>query len=143
MQTRWMGALAAAGVLALAGCGGGNDSGASGGSGGSGGGGGAAAGSGSGSGGGPIALAADPGGALKFDKTQLDAKAGSVTIDFANASSVPHAVEVQGNGVDQKTKVFTGGDATLKLKLEPGTYTFFCPVDGHRQAGMEGTLTVH
>ena len=40
------------------------------------------------------------------------------------------------------TPTFKGGSRTLTLKLKPGTYKFFCTVPGHRQAGMEGTLTV-
>jgi plastocyanin len=96
-----------------------------------------------GGGGSTIKLGADPGGALKFDKTQLTAKAGNVTIDFDNSSQTPHAVEVEGNGVEKKTGTITGSSAKLTLgKLKPGKYEFYCPVDGHKQAGMKGTLTV-
>jgi uncharacterized cupredoxin-like copper-binding protein len=40
------------------------------------------------------------------------------------------------------TPTFTGGSRTLTIKLKPGTYTFYCSVPGHRQAGMEGTLKI-
>jgi plastocyanin len=142
---RLIGALAVAGVLAVAGCGSSNSSSSGSGSG-------AAATStpsatasstsSSSGGGSTLALAADPGGALKFDKTSLSAKAGTVTIAFTNASSTPHAVAVEGNGVDKDGKVITGGKNSLTVKLKPGTYKFYCPVDGHRAAGMEGTLVV-
>jgi uncharacterized cupredoxin-like copper-binding protein len=98
-----------------------------------------------GGGGSTIKLGADPGGALKFDKTQLTAKAGNVTtIDFDNPSQTPHAVEVEGNGLEEKkTDTITGSSAKLTLgKLKPGKYEFYCPVPGHKQAGMKGTLTV-
>jgi plastocyanin len=89
-----------------------------------------------------VKLTADPGGALKFDTTKLTAKAGKVTVVMDNPSSTPHAVEVEGNGVEQETKTLTGGTAKMTVDLKPGKYEFYCPVDGHRQAGMEGTLTV-
>ena len=59
-----------------------------------------------------------------------------------NESSVPHAVEVEGKGVEEETKTVTGGTADVTVDLKAGKYEFYCPVDGHRQAGMEGTLTV-
>ena len=66
-----------------------------------------------------------------------------MTIDFANDSSVPHNVTLDGPGVeDAATETITGGSSTLTLDLQPGKYTFYCSVDGHRGAGMEGTLTV-
>jgi plastocyanin len=121
-------------VLAIAGCGGSDSSSSGSGS--------SSSGS-SGSGGGEhIALAADPGGALKFDKSTLNAKAGSVTIDFTNDSSVPHAVAVEGNGVTKTGQTVTGGKNSVTVDLKAGTYQFFCPVDGHRAAGMEGKLVV-
>ena len=90
-----------------------------------------------------LKLAANPAGQLAYDTKQLSAKAGSVTIDFANASPVEHDVAIaQGSSVVGQTPVFTGGSKTLKITLKPGTYTFYCTVPGHRQAGMEGTLTV-
>jgi plastocyanin len=96
-----------------------------------------------GGGGETLKLSADPSGALKFDKSTLSAKAGTVTINMDNPSSVPHAVAVEGNGVDKDGQTVTsGGKSTVSVDLKPGKYTFYCPVDGHRQAGMEGTLTV-
>jgi plastocyanin len=97
----------------------------------------------SGGGGEQLSLSADPGGALKFDKSSLDAKAGKVTITMDNPSSLPHAVAVEGNGVDEDgDTVMQGGKSTVTVDLKPGKYEFYCPVDGHKAAGMEGTLTV-
>jgi uncharacterized cupredoxin-like copper-binding protein len=90
-----------------------------------------------------LKLAANPAGQLAFDTKTLSAKAGKVTIDFSNSSPIEHDVAVaQGSAVAGQTPVFTGGSKQLTLTLKPGTYTFFCTVPGHRQAGMEGTLTV-
>ena len=98
--------------------------------------------SGGGGGASKLKLVADPGGALKFDKTELSAKPGKVTITMDIQSAVPHAVEVEGKGVEEETKTVTGGSADVTVDLKAGKYEFYCPVDGHRAAGMEGTLTV-
>ncbi|MFL5883537.1 MAG: plastocyanin/azurin family copper-binding protein [Thermoleophilaceae bacterium] len=96
-----------------------------------------------GGGGGNLKLSADPSGALKFDKSSLSSKAGSVTITMSNPSSVPHGVAIQGSGINKVgSTVNQGGTSTVTAKLKPGKYTFYCPVPGHRQAGMQGTLTV-
>ena len=87
-------------------------------------------------------LAADPGGALKFDKDTLEAPAGSVTIQLTNDSSVPHNIAVEGGGVDAESETVSGGTTSVTADLQPGTYTFYCAVPGHREGGMEGTLTV-
>ena len=89
-----------------------------------------------------LTLVADRGGAPKFDKTELTAKPGKVTILMENPSDVPHAVEVEGNGVEKETDTVTGANADVTVDLKAGNYEFYCPVDGHRDAGMEGTLTV-
>ena len=87
-------------------------------------------------------ISADPSGALKFEQTDVSATAGSITIDFTNMSSLPHDVKIEGNGASGGTDEITDSSTTATVDLEPGTYTFFCSVDGHRAAGMEGTLTV-
>jgi plastocyanin len=89
-----------------------------------------------------LKLTADPDGGLTFDKTELTAKPGKVTITMDNPSDVPHAVEVEGNGVEEETKTPTKGTADVTVDLKAGKYEFYCPVDGHKEAGMEGTLTV-
>jgi plastocyanin len=92
---------------------------------------------------GELRLAADPSGQLKFNKSALQAKVGAITIAMRNASPVPHDVSLEGGGVDEKGKIVKGGGtSTVKVKLKSGSYTFYCSVDAHRQAGMKGTLTV-
>ena len=91
-----------------------------------------------------LTLAANPEGQLKYDKTSLTAKAGAVSIAFANMSPVAHnmTIESSSGATVGATPTFQGGTKTLAVTLKPGTYKFFCTVPGHRQAGMEGTLTV-
>jgi plastocyanin len=90
-----------------------------------------------------LKLAANPAGQLAYDTKQLSAKAGTVTIEMANMSPIEHDVAVsEGSKILGQTPVFAGGSKSVTLKLKAGTYTFFCTVPGHRQAGMEGTLTV-
>lgn len=90
-----------------------------------------------------VKLAANPAGQLAYEPKQLTAKAGKVTVDMSNASPVEHDVAVaQGSTVLGQTPVFAGGSKSVTLTLKPGKYTFYCTVPGHRQAGMEGTLTV-
>jgi len=92
-----------------------------------------------------LSLAADPSGQLRFTKSALTATAGKVSIKCTNSASLPHNLTVQqgSNGpVLGATPTFEGGTKTLTLQLKRGTYTFYCSVPGHRQAGMQGTLTV-
>jgi plastocyanin len=90
-----------------------------------------------------VALAADPNGLLSFNTKQLSATAGSVTIKFTNAATLEHNVTiVEGTRLLGATPTFVTGSRTLTLTLKPGTFTFYCSVPGHRQGGMEGTLSV-
>jgi plastocyanin len=137
--------LVSAFAIPVAGCGGDDDDNGGGGGGSSGGGTKTEASGGGGGGGGgqTLKLTADPGGALKFDKSSLTAKAGKFTIVMDNPSSLPHAIEVEGQGMEVKGDTVTkGGVSKASGTLKAGTYEFYCPVDGHKQAGMKGTLTV-
>ena len=81
---------------------------------------------------------------LEFTTDFSEAKAGKVTIDFTNPQAVPHDVAIEdSNGkVIAQTDELTEGSDSATADLKPGEYTFFCTVPGHREAGMEGTLTV-
>jgi uncharacterized cupredoxin-like copper-binding protein len=70
--------------------------------------------------------------------------AGTVTIRVTNNGSVDHAFEVDGQGVEEETETIAPGEsAELTVDLsQAGSYEIYCPVDGHREQGMEGTLTV-
>ena len=90
-----------------------------------------------------VDVAADPNGALAYEPTELTANAGSVTIDFANETQVPHDVVVQKDGEDVgATEQITASTTKLTVELDPGSYTFYCSVPGHLEAGMKGSLTV-
>jgi uncharacterized cupredoxin-like copper-binding protein len=90
-------------------------------------------------------LSADAKGKLKFNRSQLTTRHGRVTLVMKNpsGSGVPHAVSVKGKGIDKDGKtVQPGGTSRVTATLKKGTYTFYCPVDGHEAAGMKGRLVV-
>jgi plastocyanin len=91
-----------------------------------------------------LLLSADPTGQLRFDKDTLQATAGVVRITMNNPSPVQHNVSLEGPGgiSKQGMTVSKGGASEVEASLKPGSYTYFCSVPGHRQAGMQGTLTV-
>ena len=91
-----------------------------------------------------VKVDADPSGQLAFVQKSLTAPAGADVFVLTNDSSVPHNLEIEGNGVEAgPSATVSGGEkAELKVTLKPGSYQFFCAIPGHREAGMEGTLTV-
>ena len=92
-----------------------------------------------------VKLKADPSGQIKFNKKKLSAAAGSVTIKLSNpgSSGSPHGIAITGHGVKKVGKTVNPGKSTkITVKLKAGKYTYYCPVPGHRQLGMKGTLTV-
>ena len=99
-------------------------------------------------GGGPaqsVPVSADPSGALRFQQSTLSAKAGSVTFKFTNAAPVTHNFCLQSSSGKQlgcSGTISGGATDSLSTNVTPGTYTFYCNVDGHEAAGMKGTLTV-
>ncbi|HET9198475.1 MAG TPA: plastocyanin/azurin family copper-binding protein [Solirubrobacterales bacterium] len=91
-----------------------------------------------------IDIEADPSGSLAFTSDEATAAAGKDTVNFTNSSPVPHDVRIESSGGEDVggTEVLSEGNESAKVDLKPGEYTYFCSVPGHRQAGMEGTLTV-
>ena len=71
-------------------------------------------------------------------------KPGTVTFDVTNAGTIDHALEVEGNGVEEKTSTISpGSSAKLTVDLsKAGAYEVYCPIDGHRAMGMEAKLVV-
>ena len=94
--------------------------------------------------GGTVDLSAPEDGSLAYEPDSLQAPAGSVTIEFTNPAAVGHDVHIEGDGEDLAASdvVADGKSTEASADLEPGDYTFYCSIPGHREGGMEGTLTV-
>jgi uncharacterized cupredoxin-like copper-binding protein len=105
-----------------------------------------------GSGGGGSATVAAGGEAISLsemefaiDPATVDVdQSGTVTLRITNNGNIDHAFEIEGQGIEEKTETIRPGEsADLTVELsKSGEYEFYCPIDGHRQSGMEGTLTV-
>jgi plastocyanin len=96
-------------------------------------------------GGSTVDISTPPGTDLAYEQMDVSAKAGNVTINFDNQQSTQHDVKVEDSAGQELggTDLITSTTATATVNLQPGTYTFFCSVPGHREAGMEGTVTAN
>jgi plastocyanin len=82
-------------------------------------------------------------GGLIFEPSELSARAGDVTVEYDNPSPVQHSVAIEaGSETLAESEIGTETTLTASADLDPGPYAFYCTVPGHREAGMEGTLTV-
>jgi uncharacterized cupredoxin-like copper-binding protein len=81
---------------------------------------------------------------FKLDPAKITLnKPGTYVFKAVNSGSTTHALEIEGKGVEEETEdLDPGQSAELKVSLKPGKYEIYCPVDGHREQGMEGTVTV-
>ena len=92
---------------------------------------------------GKLAIPADPNGQLAYLTKTATAPAGKLAVESENEASIPHDIALEGGGVNAKGKTVQGGGVSeVSVNVKPGKYTFFCTVSGHREGGMEGTLTV-
>jgi plastocyanin len=91
-----------------------------------------------------VNISTSSGSTLAFDQKTASAKAGNVTINFDNKQPLQHDVAVADSSgkILGQTNLVSQGTANATVSLTPGTYTFYCTVPGHRDAGMQGTLTV-
>lgn len=92
-----------------------------------------------------IKIEANPTGLLKYTESSIHAKPGSETVSFTNNSPIEHDVVIATTSPEKilgQTPIFVKGTHTFKVKLAAGTYVYYCSVPGHREAGMEGKLTI-
>ncbi len=90
-----------------------------------------------------VNVGSPPDGSLIFEPSELTAKAGTVTIEYDNPSPVDHSVAIEvGSETVGESEIATDATLTATADLKPGSFVFYCTVPGHREAGMEGTLTV-
>ena len=85
----------------------------------------------------------DPGGKYAFDSKNYTAKAGTVNVALVNEGKENHNLLVE--GVDKKKfklSVTPGQTTTGAVSLAAKTYTIYCDIAGHRDAGMEAKLVV-
>jgi uncharacterized cupredoxin-like copper-binding protein len=99
--------------------------------------------SGGGGAGGTVDLSATD---FKFTASDPSVKAGKVTFNMTNDGQVTHSLEIEdvtpGHDQELEGDVSPGQSGTLTANLKPGTYEFYCPVDDHKEMGMEGEITV-
>jgi uncharacterized cupredoxin-like copper-binding protein len=82
---------------------------------------------------------------FKFDPSDPTVKSGQVTFNLKNDGQTTHSLEIEDvNGEDQELEgdVSPGQSGTLTVNLKPGKYEFYCPIDDHKEMGMEGEITV-
>lgn len=80
-----------------------------------------------------------------FVPREVAASPGAVTVVVRNEGAIEHNVVLAGTGgksVAEVAVIEPGQTAEIKTAIHEGTYTIYCSLPGHREAGMVATLTV-
>jgi plastocyanin len=80
---------------------------------------------------------------MRIELPQQSFAPGTYTFVASNEGRLPHALEIEGGGLEQATDTLSAGQsADLTVTLQPGTYKVYCPVGNHDEQGMNTTITV-
>jgi plastocyanin len=83
--------------------------------------------------------------ALQWSSAPAEAELvdGSLEVTIECDGAVPHNIVFEGVDDDAIIAECEGNDSgTGTVTVEPGTYTYYCQIPGHREAGMEGEITL-
>jgi uncharacterized cupredoxin-like copper-binding protein len=80
----------------------------------------------------------------KIELSKTTFAPGMYTFDVSNKGTIPHNLTITGPGVSKEATqdISAGSSASVTVKLEHGTYDFYCSIPGHKQQGMEQKVTV-
>jgi len=79
---------------------------------------------------------------LSFTPKEQTLKAGPVAVTYQNTGAIQHTLLIDGDGSFSKLVADPGKTLNATWNAKPGTYTFYCDIPGHRQAGMQTKVTV-
>ena len=80
--------------------------------------------------------------ALQPKTIRID-KPGTSTFEATNNGQTEHALEIEGSGVEEETDTLAPGEkGTVTVELKMGEYEMYCPIDSHRDRGMDGSIDV-
>ena len=70
--------------------------------------------------------------------------AGTYEFKVTNDGQITHAFNIEGKGLEEQETgdIDPGQSKTLRVTLSQGSFEMYCPIDGHKQQGMKGTITV-
>jgi uncharacterized cupredoxin-like copper-binding protein len=79
---------------------------------------------------------------IDYSEAPTEVAAGEVTFELVNEGALEHNVVLEEPGDVLVVEAMGGETATGDVSLEAGSYTYYCSIPGHREAGMEGTFEV-
>ncbi len=80
---------------------------------------------------------------IGWREKELKIGPGKVNIEMVNEGAIAHTFVLEGVTGGKKLSTPSGGSKDIgTFELQPGSFTYFCDVPGHRQGGMEGKLIV-
>lgn len=79
---------------------------------------------------------------IDYSEAPTEVPAGEVTFELVNEGALEHNVTLEELGDEVVVEAMGGQTATGSVSLDPGSYTYYCDIPGHREAGMEGTFEV-